>query len=101
MPERDFASARLTLPGDAESRSWVIALPNDDNPNPAEKEAIATLVAIDEEPKPVILGAAFVIGASGSRALCMCAAHSIEALKSFDMSREQSFSWYPPPDMVS
>lgn len=85
--------------GDPEQRSWVIANKSDDAP-PIEQSCIVTLIAGSDNAELHVLGTAFVVGVSGNRALCICAAHSLEHVKRLENERDTSSYWYAPPDLA-
>jgi hypothetical protein len=96
----DITEMRPKLPNDARGRSWAVALPDDGGNQVLEKAVVCTLVAYDDDFQVHVLGSAFVIGASGDRALCMCAAHSIEQAKAFESARQPRSAWNAPPDLA-
>lgn len=92
-------ASRLTVPSDVGGRNWVASFPSGDG-NPIEKHVIATLIAADDDLQTWVLGTAFVVAASGNRAVCMCAAHSLEQVAKFENARRHQSMWVPPPDLV-
>src|SRR5262249_22707897 len=88
------------LSGDPDGCSWVVALPEEQR-EVLERRVITTLIAANDDLVMHVLGTAFVIGASGNRALCMCAAHSLEQAKTFEDEKLRVSQWLPPPDLLS
>ena len=87
----DLQRPKLQL--DTGSRSWYRALPDDGGAAILKRAVVCTLVAADDDLQFHVLGTAFVVGASGDRALCMCAAHSLEQAKAIEDARRPRSAW--------
>ncbi|MEO8758024.1 MAG: trypsin-like peptidase domain-containing protein [Devosia sp.] len=63
-----------------------------------ERKGIGTILTHDDDLQIIALGNAFVAYAAGNAALCICAAHSLEALRNLDRTQIPRFPHLPPND---
>ncbi len=68
----------ISIRNDPRGRSWTISRPSGPN---RSTQALATLVSIDEDGHPSVLGTAFVIYGHQDKAICVGASHSFEGIK--------------------
>lgn len=69
----------LIIPDDHLGRAWMTGFP--EGPGVVDKDAVATMVAVDDSGNLNVLGHAFVVLAAGTKAICLAAAHSFEPVK--------------------
>lgn len=68
--------------------------------NDSERRVVGTLLAASDDLDLNVLGTAFVVGAAGQLALCMCAAHSLERALALESARRHASAWTIPPDAM-